>query len=188
MVLRRLPRPHPAVIKRNRYPLPLTNETFDRLCKAKVFTKLDIVAALSKLRIAKGDEWKTAMRTSYGLYKWLFMPFGLVNGPSSFQNYIKGILHGYLDDFATAYIHDILIYSNSLKQHRKHVRMVLLRLYEAELQVHNSKCEFHRTRIKYLDLIITTEGIEMDPERTEAIRSWKSLRNAKEVCCHSSAS
>ena len=53
------------------------------------------------------------------------MPFGLANGPSSFQNYINDVLHGMLNVFCTAYIDDILIYSNSKKEHQEHVRKVL---------------------------------------------------------------
>lgn len=169
------------VTKRNRYPLPLIKETLDRLCKAKFYTKLDIIAAFNKLRIAEGDEWKTAMRTRYGLFEWLVLPFGLANGPSSFQCYINDVLREYLDIFCTAYIDDILIYSNSLKEHKKHVKMVLEALRKAGLQVDINKCEFHTTRVKYLGIIITTEGLEMDPAKVDAIQSWNSLKNAKEV-------
>ena len=111
-----------AITIKNRYPLPLIRETLDRLSKAVIFTKLDIVAAFNRLRVAHGEEWKTAFRTHYGLYEYLVMPFGLCGAPSSFQEYINDVLREYLDIFCTAYIDDILIYSNSLKEHKGHVR------------------------------------------------------------------
>ena len=111
-----------ALTVKNRYPIPLIRETLDRLCKAQYYTKLDIIAAFNRLRIAKGDEWKTAFRTRYGLFEYLVMPFGLTNGPASFQHYVNDALRGYLDLFCTAYLDDILIYSNSLKEHKRHVR------------------------------------------------------------------
>ena len=49
------------------------------------------------------------------------MPFGLANAPLSFQNFINNILHGMLDEFCIAYIDNILIYSNSKKEHQTHV-------------------------------------------------------------------
>ena len=55
------------VTVKNRYPIPLIRETLDALCRAKYFTKLDIVAAFNRLRIAPGDEWKTAFITRFGL-------------------------------------------------------------------------------------------------------------------------
>ncbi|RAL59808.1 hypothetical protein DID88_000437 [Monilinia fructigena] len=74
---------------KNRYPLPLIKETLDALCHAKIYTKLDIIAAFNKLRIAEGHEWKTAFTTRFGLFESLIMPFGLCNAPASLQNYIN---------------------------------------------------------------------------------------------------
>ena len=69
---------------KNRYPLPLIRETLNLLASSVIFIKLDIIAAFNKLRMAEGEEWKTAMRTCYGLFKYLVMPFGLCGAPSSF--------------------------------------------------------------------------------------------------------
>jgi len=117
-----------AITVKNRYPIPLIRETLDRLCRARYYTKLDIISAFNRLRIAQGEEWKTAFRTRYGLFEYLVMPFGLTNGLASFQHYINDALRDYLDIFCTAYLDDILIYSNSLSEHRQHVRQVLQRL------------------------------------------------------------
>ena len=56
------------------------------------------------------------------------MPFGLTNGPALFQRYINNTLIGYLDEFYSAYVNDILIYSDSKEEYEKHVRLVLGRL------------------------------------------------------------
>ena len=98
------------------------------------------------------------------------MPFRLANGPSSFQNYINNILHGMLDIFCTAYIDDILIYSNSRKEHREHVRKVLEALRRAGLQADIDKCKFHTTEVNYLGLIIMNNGIRMDPHKISAVQ------------------
>src|SRR5437762_10183482 len=62
---------------KNRYALPLMSELFDRLKNAKYFTRLDMYDAYNQLRIAPGDEYKTAFHTRYGHYEYLVMPFGL---------------------------------------------------------------------------------------------------------------
>ena len=82
-----------------------------------IFTKLDIIAAFNKLRMAEEEEWKTAMRIRYGLFEYLIMLFGLCEASSSFQSYINDILQDCLDVFVTAYIDDILIFSKSKKEH-----------------------------------------------------------------------
>ncbi|KAI1007441.1 hypothetical protein K3495_g780 [Podosphaera aphanis] len=166
---------------KNRYPLPLIRETLDAICHAKYFTKLDIIAAFNKLRIAEGHEWKTAFITRFGLYESLVMPFGLCNAPASFQHYINHTLHDLLDRFCTAYLDDVLVYSATRKEHREHVRLVVSRLQKAGLQIDINKCEFETSRTKYLGLIITPDGIEMDPTKVKTITSWEPLNSVKDL-------
>ena len=91
-----------------------------RLLQAKWFSKLDVRGAYNLIRMKEGDEWKTAFRTRYRLYESLVMPFGLTNTPATFQNFINTALSPFLDTFATAYLDDILIYSDTLEEHKEH--------------------------------------------------------------------
>ena len=171
------------ITRKDRYPLPLIRETLERIGRARWFTKMDIIAAFNKIRIAEGDEWLTAFRTRYGLYEWLVTPFGLANAPSTFQKYINWTLRDYLDEFVSAYLDDILIFSSgSLDDHRRKVKKVLKRLQEAGLQLDIDKCEFETTSTKYLGFIIEAEkGIRMDPEKIVAIQEWETPKSMKEV-------
>lgn len=163
------------ITRKDRYPLPLIYETLQSIGRAKWFTKLDVTAAFHKIRIAEGDEWMTAFRTRYGLFEWLVTPFGLANAPSTFQRYINWALRDYLDDFCSAYVDDILIYTDgSLGKHQEHVRKVMLRMQEAGLQLDIDKCEFEVKTTKYLGFIIKAgEGISMDPAKVSAILEWE---------------
>ena len=69
---------------KNRYPLPLIRETLDQLSRAQYYTTLDIRDTYNLIRVAEGEEWKTAFRTWYGLFKTLVMPFGLTNTLADF--------------------------------------------------------------------------------------------------------
>jgi predicted aspartyl protease len=171
------------ITKKDRYPLPLIYETLRNIGRAKWYTKLDIIAAFHKIRIAEGDEWMTAFRTRYGLFEWLVTPFGLANAPSTFQKYINWALRGYLDVFCSAYVDDILIYSSgSRREHQEHVRKVLVRLREAGLQVDIDKCEFEVKSVKYLGFIVEAEqGVRMDPAKVSAIQEWQSPTSVKGV-------
>jgi hypothetical protein len=172
-----------ALTKKDRYPLPLIQETLNNVAKAKWFTKLDVIAAFHKIRIREGDEWLTAFRTRFGLFEWLVTPFGMANAPSTFQRYINWTLREYLDDFCTAYLDDILIYTNgSLRQHREQVDKVLTRLKEAGLYVDIKKCEFEVKTTKYLGFIVEAgKGTRIDPEKIKAIKEWEALRTVKGV-------
>ncbi|KAJ6436365.1 retrovirus polyprotein [Purpureocillium lavendulum] len=172
-----------AITKKDRYPLPLIEETLRSLSKAKWLTKLDVIAAFHKVRVVEGDEWKTAFRTRYGLYEWLVTPFGLTGAPATFQRYINHTLREFLDEFCSAYIDDILIYSSgSLADHRKKVKQVLARLRDAGLQIDIDKCEFEATSVKYLGFIVEAgKGIRVDPEKVRAIQEWEAPRSARAV-------
>ena len=171
------------ISRKDRYPLPLIHETLRTIGKARWFTKLDVIAAFHKIRIAEGDEWKTAFRTRYGLYEWLVTPFGLANAPSTFQKYINWTLRDYLDEFCSAYVDDVLVYSEgTLEEHREHVRKVLRRLQDAGLQLDIDKCEFEVQSTKYLGFIIDAGvGVRMDPQKVEAILTWEAPKSVKGV-------
>jgi hypothetical protein len=166
---------------KNRYPLPLIRETLDALCNAKFYTKLDVIAAFNRVRIAEGHEWKTAFITRFGLFESLVMPFGLCNAPASFQHYINHTLFDILDKYCTAYLDDVLVYSATRKEHWAHVREVVHRLREAGLQIDIAKCDFETERTKYLGLIITPKGIKMDPAKVAAIKDWKEPPRVREL-------
>jgi Reverse transcriptase (RNA-dependent DNA polymerase) len=155
----------------------LIRETLDALCNAKYYTKLAIIA-FNKLRMAEGEEWKTAFLTWYGLFEYLVMPFGLQNAPATFQHFINSVLHEFLDKFASAYLDDIIIYSRTKREHREHVHKVLRTLQKAGLQLDINKCEFTVQETKYL---VTSDGIKMDPQKVEAILQWKLPTGIKDL-------
>jgi hypothetical protein len=170
-----------ALTKRDRYPIPLINEVLARVQGSKYLTRLDIIAAFNKLRMNPDSEDLTTFITSFGAFKYLVLPFGLTNGPASFQHYINDVLFEYLHDFCQAYLDDILIYSKTLKEHKQHVRAVLQKLRDAGLQVDIHKCEFHVQETVFLGLLVSTEGLKMDPSKVQVIRDWATPRNLTDV-------
>jgi Reverse transcriptase (RNA-dependent DNA polymerase) len=110
---------------KNHYPLPLIQETLARFSKAKFYTKLDIIAAFNRIRIAERQEYLTAFNICYGFFETLVIPFGLSNALVIFQVRINEILYLYLDVFYTVYINDILVYSDDLLEYKEHVKKVL---------------------------------------------------------------
>lgn len=123
-----------AITVPDRYPLPLFKETLRQLSKAQWFTKLDVKSAYHRVRVREGDEWMTAFRCRLGLFEWLVTPFGLVNAPASFQRYINEHLREHLDLDVTAYVDDILAYTDGSEEgHWKTVRSILRKLDKAGL-------------------------------------------------------
>ena len=152
-----------------------------QLSRARYYTTLDVRGVYNLLRVAEGDEWKTAFRTRYRLYKSLVMPFGLTNAPADFQHFINDALHPFLDLFCMAYLDNILNYSVMLEEHREHVWRILEALSRAGLHLKPEKCHFHKTEVKYLGLIISADGVRIDSEKVTAVMEWGSPRNLHDV-------
>ena len=161
-----------AITVKNWYPLPLITETLNQLSQTVICSKFDAIAVFNCLRIAKKDEWKTTFCTHYGLFEYVVLPFGFCNGLALFQHYINDTLRKYLDIFCTAYLNDILIYSNSLHEHRGHVKIISERLKSASLFLNVTKCEFHITKVSYLGFIISTHSVKMDLAKIKTILEW----------------
>ena len=86
-----------------------------------------------------------------------------------------------LDVCAVGYINDILIYLDSIDQHRDHVQEVLRCLQEARLYANPKKCNFHMDTVEYLGFILTPTGLHMDPAKVAVIQNWPEPQNIHDV-------
>ncbi len=158
-----------ALIKRDRYPLLLIDETLARIQDSKYLTRLNIIVAFNKLRMHSSSEDLTIFITSFGFYKYHVMPFELINGPTFYQHYMNDVLFDYLHQFCQTYLDDIIIYSKTLKKHKRHIRLILHRLRETDLQVNINKCEFHVQKIFFLELLLFIEELKMNLRKVQAV-------------------
>ena len=74
------------------------------------------------IQIEEKDRYKTAFTVPFGQYEWNVMPFGLKNAPSEFQSIMNDIFNPYTE-FSIVYIDDVLIYSDNIDQHWKHLNI-----------------------------------------------------------------
>jgi hypothetical protein len=172
-----------AITSKDRYPLPLIRETLRQLAKARCYTKLDVRAAFHRMRMTEGDQWKTAFRTRIGSFEWLVCPFGLTGAPAHFQRWINTVLGDALDVFCSAYMDDIIIYTDGDDEdYYRKVNIIIHRMLAAGLNIDLAKCAFNVTEVKYLGFIIEAGvGIKVDPEKVEAIAAWEEPENASAV-------
>src|SRR3979490_3625307 len=94
---------------------------------------------------------------------------------------MNDILGDLLDHFTVAYIDDILIYSDSLEQHREHVQEILRRLRKNGLYAKASKCEWHKDTVEFLGYVLQTEGLTMAEDKVKTICDWPELRKVKDI-------
>jgi hypothetical protein len=169
------------VIVKNNYPLPRIDDLFDQLKDEKIFSKIHLRSRYHQVRVKEEDIIKTAFRTRYVHYEFIVVPFGLSNASVVFMCLMNNVFQEYLDKFVIVFLDDILVYSNLKEEHEHHLRMVLQVLREQWLYAKLSKCSFYQNQIHYLGLIISKDGIAVDPKKIESIREWSVPKNVIEV-------
>ena len=153
------------VTVKNKYPVPLIQDMFDRLCKATYFTKLDLRSSYWQVRIAEGHEPKTNCVTRYGSYEFLVIPLCLTNSLATFCDLMNDVFYEFVDPLVVVYLNDIIIYSESLEDHLEHFRKVLSRLREHQLYVKKEKCTFAQQEIMFLGHKVSKGLVKMDERK-----------------------
>ncbi|GJU38314.1 ty3-gypsy retrotransposon protein [Tanacetum coccineum] len=161
-----------AATIRDRFPIPTVDELLDELHGSKIFSKIDLRAGYHQIRVAPEDIHKTAFRTIDGHYEFRVMPFGLTNAPSTFQAAMNDLFRPVLRKFVLVFFDDILVYSESLSTHYEHLSFVFHTLLENQYHAKASKCLFAATSIPFLGHIISADGVQADPDKLKAIKSW----------------
>ena len=161
------------------YPLLKMDEMFTKLHRAKSFTTLDLHSGYYHIGFTDAVKPKTAFITLHGKWHFNMVPFGLAQVPLYFQKLMNQVLQGL--DFATAYLDDIVIFSNNELEHLQHLETVFKRLQDVGLKLNESKCDFFRSQKHYLGHMLLAEGIQPLPEKLDSITNMLSPENQTEV-------
>ena len=166
---------------KNRYPLPRADQLFDKLARAKYFSKIDLRTGFYQILIAEKDRHKTAFVTSQGLFEYNVLPMGLCNSPGVFQSLMNDTFREYLDQFVLVFLDDIIIYSDTLEDHERHLRLALQRLREQRLCAKLSKSALCQTEVEFLGHYVGRSGLRVMEDKIEAVREWPVPTSMREL-------
>ena len=113
-------------MKPDLYPPPYMEDLSAWLAGMTVFSKLDLRKGYYQVPVAASDVQKTAVITSFGLFEFRRMLFGLQNAGQSFQRFMDQVLEGVPQVFV--YMDDVLVASRNHVEHQEDLRHVLQRL------------------------------------------------------------
>jgi hypothetical protein len=141
-----------------KFLVPVIDELLDELAGARWFSKMDLRAGYHQIRLAPGEELKTAFQTHSEHYEYTVMPFGLAGAPATFLGAMNATLQPLLRKCVVVFFDDILVYSRSLTEHTEHLRQVLQLLKRDNWKVKKTKCAFGQQHISYLGHVINSNG------------------------------
>ena len=164
------------------YPIPRKDDTLHSLAGSKYFSTLDLKSGYWQVELKEEDKPKTAFQVgSLGFFECNRMPFGLCNAPATFQRLME-ICMGELNlRDCLIYLDDIIIFSSTFEEHLKRLQAAFKNLERHNLKLKPSKCEFFKECVTYLGHVVSADGIQTDPSKTEAVKNWPVPKNTKDV-------
>lgn len=163
------------------YPLPRMDDLLHATKKTIYMSAIDLRAGYHQVKVREADRDKTSFVTPFGTFRYLVMPFGLRNAPATFQKLIDRFRSGLPSILILAYLDDVLVISETFDQHMTDLKRVFERLRTYKLRANRDKCTFATPQVKYLGHLITSNGIQVDPEKTSAITKMHPPQNVKQV-------
>ncbi|XP_075774682.1 uncharacterized protein LOC142826318 [Pelodiscus sinensis] len=169
-----------ALSRFDAYPMPRVDELLDRLGGAQYLSTLDLTRGYWQIPLSPPSREKTAFSTPFGLYHFVRMPFGLHGAAATFQRLMDRVLKTH-DQFAAAYIDDIVVYSKSWAEHLQHVKAILQELRQAGLTANPRKCHFGEKEVSYLGYTVGRGRLRPLVEKVAALRTFQPPRTKRQV-------
>jgi hypothetical protein len=170
-----------AITVPDTYALPRMDECIDSLGDAVVFTTLDCNSGYWQIPVHPDARDKTTFTSHFGIYRFLWLPFGLRNAPATFQCEIDIILSGVKWKTCLVYLDDVIVFSSSRDAHLAHVEEVLTLLGSGGLSLKLKKCHFFSDTVDYIGHVIRPGRLGVAEKNTTALRNAPLPRTQTEL-------
>jgi hypothetical protein len=124
---------------------------------------------------------KTVFNTHYSKYEFIIMLFKLCNVSATFQSMMNSILQNLLNKFCLIYLNNILIFSDSISDHQKHLWIILDILKKHKLYAKSSKCTVEMKILEFCKHIMKQDTLWLISVKISVIKNWLILKTAHHV-------
>uniref|UniRef100_A0A2N9F3Z9 Uncharacterized protein n=1 Tax=Fagus sylvatica TaxID=28930 RepID=A0A2N9F3Z9_FAGSY len=169
------------VCPKDHFPLPRIDQLVDSAAGHDRMSFLDAFQGYHQIPMTLSDQEKTAFITPRGAYCYKVMPFGLKNAGATYQRMMTTMFGNQIGKTVEVYIDDMLVKSVRKEDHLAHLREVFEILRRDGLRLNASKCLFGVRSGKFLGHIISSRGIEANPDQISALVSLEEPKNTKQV-------
>lgn len=166
-------------IKREHYQIPKREEIMSEMAGAKFFSKLDASHGFWQLRLDPESSKYTTFNTPFGRYCFLRLPFGIKSAPEIFHRAMESIIEGL--EGTRVYIDDLVVWGTTQQQHDERLEKLLQRIKKSGLKLNRDKCLFSVTEMTFLGDKVTSEGVEPDQSKVQAILDMPAPTDKKGV-------
>ncbi|KAL2250014.1 UNVERIFIED_CONTAM: Retrovirus-related Pol polyprotein from transposon opus [Sesamum indicum] len=163
------------------YPLPRIDALVDSTAGYELFSMMDAYQGYHQIFMAEEDQNKTSFVTETGIYCYKVMPFGLKNAGATYQRLVNRMFKDQIGKTMEVYVDDMLVKSSRSEDHVVYLEQTFATLRKFRMKLNPMKCTFGVAGGKFLGYLVSERGIEMNPEKIEAILKLKSPTNIKEV-------
>lgn len=157
---------------RDNYPLPRVDDILSDCAKGKIFGKMDMTNSSFQTRVHPDDIHLTAIQMPWGLYEWTVMPMGGCNSPSTHQRRMTDALRDLIGNICHVYLDNIIIWSQTIEEHKANVAKVLEALLRDNLFCNGSKSILFSTELSFLGHKIFANGIQADSRKIDHVTEW----------------
>lgn len=160
--------------------MPRVDTLIHKIRGATVLSTIDLTKGYWQIPLEEESKMKTAFATTSGLYHFTKMPFGLHGAAASFQRLMDHTLRA-VSYCAVVYIDDILVFSHSWEEHKRHLRRVVEALWQAGLAANRKKSQIGQTAVQYLGFNIGGGKVWPVQDNVEALEKATPPHTRKEL-------
>ena len=163
------------------YPLPRIDTLIDATVGHEMLSFMDGFSGYNQIKMDKDDTSKVSFITDFGVFCYLVMAFGLKNAGATYQRLVNKIFKNLIGKMMEVYVDDMLVKSLDKADHISHLQEAFDVLRHHKMMLNPSKCVFGVGSGKFLGLMVSKRGIEVNPDKIRAILDMEAPTSIKDV-------